>query len=177
MIKLMCIWKSKLGSRLFCASVPTIATPHPNDIKGMKFIHRTAKYEISLKKRRSLTLFKTNSIRSSNEILLQMWSCVSNIYAFVIDPHNDRLPIGPTVQPVEHSTGITEVHRVQVPFRAEFFRSFFHYCLSSIAKLWRSSILKLYYYYYHFGWHWENKNWKKKNDNKTVWGIFISPML
>lgn len=109
----MCIWKSELGSRLFCVSVLTIATPHPND-KGMKFIHRTAKYEISLEKRRSLTLFKTISIRSSNEILLQMWLCVSNIYAFVIDPHNDRLPIGLTVQPVEHSTGITEV-RVQVP--------------------------------------------------------------
>ena len=138
----MCIRKSELGSRLFSASVLTIATPHPNDIKGMKFIHRTAKYEISLEKRRSLTLFKTISIRSSNEILLQMWSCTSNIYAFVIDPHNDRLPIGLIVQLVEHSTGITEV-RVQVPFGAEFFRSLFHYCLNSIAKLWRSSTLKL----------------------------------
>ena len=129
----MCIWKSKLESRLFCASVPTTATPHPNDIKGMKFIHRTAKYEISLEKRRSLTLFKTNSIRSSKEILFQMWSCIFNIYAFVIDPHNDRLPIGLIIQLVDLSTGIIDV-RVQVPFGAEFFRSFFHYCLSSIAK-------------------------------------------
>ena len=34
---------------------------------------------------------------------------------------------------------------------------------------------KPYYYYYHFGGHWENKHWK--NDNKTVWRIFLSPAL
>ena len=32
--------------------------------------------------------------------------------------------------------------RVRVPFRPEFFRPFFRYCLSSIAKLRRSLTLK-----------------------------------
>ena len=31
------------------------------------------------------------------------------------------------------------------------------------------------YYNYHFGGHWENKHWK--NDNKTLWRIFLSPGL
>ena len=34
---------------------------------------------------------------------------------------------------------------------------------------------KLFYYYYHFGGHWGNKHWK--NDNKTLWRIFFSPVL
>ena len=34
---------------------------------------------------------------------------------------------------------------------------------------------KLYHYYYHFEGHWENKN--RKNDNKNVWSIFLSPTV
>ena len=60
-----------------------------------------------------------------------------------LDPHNDHLPVGLIAQLVEHCTGIAEV-RDRIPFGPEFFRSFFRYCLRSIAELRWSLTLKLF---------------------------------
>ena len=60
----------------------------------------------------------------------------------MIDPQNNQLPVGLIAQLVEHCTSIAGV-RVRVALRPEFFKPFFRYCLSSIAKLRRSLTLEL----------------------------------
>ena len=52
------------------------------------------------------------------------------IYAPMIGPLNDRLPVGLIAQLVKHCTGIPEV-RVLVTFRPDFFRHLSGYYLSS----------------------------------------------
>ena len=56
-----------------------------------------------------------------------------NYLRLMIDPQNDQLRVGLIAQLVEHCTSNAEV-TVRVPFRPEFFRPFFRYCLSSITE-------------------------------------------
>ena len=69
-------------------------------------------------------------------------SCISitylYIYGLIIDPHNAVFPVALRTQLVEHCNDIAEV-RIQVPYRP-----FFHYGLTSRAKLQRSLALKLF---------------------------------
>ena len=97
----------------------------------MKFLYCS----ISIAKlRRSLTFcfhprFKRNFIH--------LIAYTFTIYGFIIDPHNDQLPVDLIAQLVEHCTGIAGVW-VHVLLRPEFFRPFVRFRLSSIAKLRRS---------------------------------------
>ena len=59
---------------------------------------------------------------------------ISPIYGLMIDPHNGQLAVGLIAPLMEHCTCIAEI-MVQVLFRPEFFRPFFRYFLSRIAKL------------------------------------------
>ena len=112
-------------------------------IKLMKFLYCSSSIA---KLRRSLTFcfhprFKWNFIN--------FIAYIFTIYGFMIDPHNDQPPVGLIAQLLEHCTSIAEA-RVRVSFKPEFFRPFFPFYWSSIAKLWRSLTFVDFYFFIFF---------------------------
>ena len=84
-----------------------------------------------------------NTCNLSKLIVSLLLFFYGTIYALIVDPQNDQLPVGLIAQLVGHCTRIAEVRVNYSPPQARIFLPFFPYYLSSIAKLRRSLKLEL----------------------------------